>query len=430
MQSRIVGSPCTPGGRRAVGAGAGRWRSNRRIGVAVALLATAAYAQPSAPGLAVLSAAETARTTVVGRVVEVVRLDRTGYAATVQVERVLSGDARPGAAVRIGWEELGGARQPRLAAGQRVLIALDELPAGSLWRQRFPPDSHALTLAAHGDAWLADPPAADLDLLAAYLQLGPRPAAAARASALARIVSAGAPVLAAAALARLASMPDAETALDANASDLLMHTAADVQKPLTLRRDIITFAGRRRLTAATARLEVLSRGGPPLAASALVALGEIRGGLPPGEVEDLLDSQDAELRAVGARFASGAIAERRLPPLVRGDPVPLVRAAAAEALAGTRTAWGVDGAVPALADPDPVVRSSAAEALGALGAPVVPALDAVARTQPAAARGAITALARAGPTGVAAVRRLMDDHPDAHLRAFARLALGQGPRPH
>jgi HEAT repeat protein len=119
-----------------------------------------------------------------------------------------------------------------------------------------------------------------------------------------------------------------------------------------------------------------------------------------------------------------------LPVLVREDPAPAVRAAAAAALAGTRTLWGVDAAVPALADPDPVVRTTAAQALGALGPPVVPTLEKVARTRPDAARGAITALTLAGPQGIAVVSRMADDHPDERLRDFCKLALGKGPPAH
>jgi hypothetical protein len=36
----------------------------------------------------------------------------------------------------------------------------------------------------------------------------------------------------------------------------------------------------------------------------------------------------------------------------------------------------------------------------------------------------------AGPQGVAVVRQLAEDHPDTRLRAFARLALGHGPKAH
>jgi HEAT repeat protein len=119
-----------------------------------------------------------------------------------------------------------------------------------------------------------------------------------------------------------------------------------------------------------------------------------------------------------------------LPGLVRRDPAPAVRAAAAIALADTHTAWGLDAALPALADSDPQVRSAAAQALAALGANAVPTLDRVARTRPAEARGAITALSLAGPTGLAAVRRLAVELADERLRDFARLALGEGPHAH
>jgi hypothetical protein len=86
--------------------------------------------------------------------------------------------------------------------------------------------------------------------------------------------------------------------------------------------------------------------------------------------------------------------------------------------------------VPALGDADPSVRSAAATTLGALGDHVVPTLERVARTQPAEARGALTALALAGPNGEAALRRLSAELPDERLRDFARLALGQGPHTH
>ena len=398
--------------------------------VALALIGAAAHAQPSAAGSALLPAAETARATVAGRVADVKRLDRAGYAATIQVDRVLSGAVQPGQSLRIGWEELFPARPPRLADGQRVVLALDDLPQTSLWRQRFPDGDSVFAIAAHGDAWLVDPRAGDLDLLAAYAELGARPPSAARATALSRIAAGATPVLADAAVARLESLPDAHSGLDAAAVERLMRTAADAQKPLPLRRDIVALAGHARLSAATGVLESLAQPGAPLEAAALTALAEIRGGLPSTQVEALLERKDAAVRAVGARFATGALAERLLPSLARQDPSPLVRAAAAAALAETHTLWGVDGAIPALADSDPLVRSTAARALGALGNSVVATLDTVARTQPAAARGAITALTLAGPTGVAAVRRMTTDHADERLRDFARLALGEGPPAH
>src|SRR5262245_7752204 len=397
--------------------------------LAAVFAASAALAQPSVPGRALLPAAETARATVVVRVDEVTKLDRSGYAADVQVERAVSGTAQPGTALRIGWEELAMKPAPRLRVGQHALIALDDLPQGSLWRQRFPAGTAALAIAAHGDAVIVEPASNDVHLIAAYLQRGSAAPASARASALVRVVVAASPLLAGAAIARLGGLPNLGGALDPSSTTQLLDAAGEAGKPLPLRREIIALVGQARLAVAAPHLERLAQRDAPLEAEALTALGQIRG-LPAAQVEELLDRQQAALRAVGARFATGSLAERRLPQLLRQDPDPAVRAAAATALAATHTLWGLDDAIPALADPDPQVRSAAAQALGALGAPAIPTLETVARSQPDAARGAITALALAGPQGVAVVRQLAEDHPDTRLRDFARLALGHGPKAH
>jgi hypothetical protein len=389
-----------------------------------------AAAQASAPGRALLPAAETGRSTVVGRIADVTHLDRSGYSATLTPERVIGGIPPSNGALRIAWEELAGARPVRFDAGQRVLVVLEPLPHGSLWRQRFPDESAALAVAAEGDAFLVEPEPRDLDALAVYLRLGPHASPAARASGLARLVGDGGPRVADAALARLAAARELQAAIDPAAAALLLRVAEDSQAPLSLRRDIVAFAGHARLVAAVPQLEALARPGGALEPAALTALGEIRGGLSAEQAESLLDNPAPALREVGARFATGALAERRLPGLARRDPAAGVRAAAATALVRTRTKWGLDAAIPVLADPDPQVRSATAAALGGLGDPAVPTLESVARTQPAEARGAITALSLSGPAGIAAVRRLATDLPDPQLRAFARLALGQGPRAH
>ena len=393
----------------------------------IALGSALSHAQPSAPSSALLAAAETARLTVAGRVSDVTRLDRSGYAATIVVDRVLAGKAQAGESLRIGWEELS-ERPPRFADRQRIVVALDDLPQASLWRQRFP--TGGLVVASRADASLVEPSAIDLELLAAYLQPSAKSSATARGTALSHIAASGSPVLAEAAVARLTSLSNPAAALDGTAVAALMRTASDSNKPLPLRRGIIALTGRARMSAAASGLEALARPGAPLESEALTALGEIRGGLPDTQVERLLERSQPDVRAVGARFASDSLAERRLPLLVRTDPAPTVRAAAAATLAVTRTLWGVDGAVPALSDSDPSVRSAAAQALGGLGPPVVPTLEKMARTRPEAARSAITALTLAGPQGIAVVRRMADDHADERLRDFARLALGKGPPAH
>jgi hypothetical protein len=386
-----------------------------------------ARAQPSAPGRALLGAAERASATVVGRVSDVNRIDGSGYAATLHVERVLAGAAPD--AQRIGWEELAPSRPPRLAEGQRVLLALDDLPTSSLWRRRFPA-ADARVIAAAGDALLVDPSAADCDGLRADLALGRTAPVRVRAPALAALAADATLPLAAAAIDALARMAGVAAALDAEAARRLMERARDSGQPVALRRQIVRLTGTARMTAAVPQLEALARPGSGIAPDALRALAAIGDGLPADRVDALLARPEPDLRAVGAECASAAIAEQQLTALVRTDPSPAVRAAAAERLAATRTRWGVDGAVAALADADPSVRGAAAQALAALGAAAVPTLASVARTRPAEARGAIAALAMAGPPGLGAVEQLATDLTDPRLRDFARLALGRGPAPH
>lgn len=393
------------------------------------LLAGAAVAQPSAPGAPLLAALETAPVAALGRVGEVQAIDASGYTALLTVLRPLRGTSSE-ARLTVLWEELARGRPTRLANGQTVLVALVDPPAGSLWRQRGRDRPDARVIAANGDALLHAPPARDVDLLAAYALLPADAAPARRAAALLDLAASASPPLAEAAVERLTAVPTLSAALPDPGLLALLATATDTQRPRALRAAIVALAGAARRPATRPALERLATPGSDLEADALRALAAVDGGLPAARAEALLERPEPALRAVGARFASGNAGERRLPALVRSDPDPGVRAAAATALAATRTAWGVDGCLPALADPDSSVRAAAASALGAIGAPVVETLANVARTRPAEARGALTALALAGPTGEAALRRLSVELPDPHLRDFARLALGQGPHAH
>lgn len=399
------------------------------IGGAGLLLAGAAAAQSTPAGAALLAALDTAPVVALARVGDVRATDASGYAAPLVVVRPLRGSAAA-ARLTVVWEELARGRPPRLAAGQTVLVALADVPGGSLWQQRRRDHPAARTIAGNGDAVLHDPPARDVALLAAYAALPAEAAPTPRAAALLALASGASPPLATAAVERLARSP----ALTATLSDTdlvgLLATAADTSRPRALGAAVVALAGSATRPATRAPLERLAQPGSDLEAEALTALAAFDGGLPPARAEALLDRAEPALRALGARFASGSAVERRLPALVRADPDPRVRAAAARALAATRTTWGVDGCLPALADHDPAVRAAAADALGALGAPVVATLEDVARTRPAEARGALAALALAGPSGEQALRRLSVELPDPHLRDFARLALGQGPHAH
>ncbi len=393
------------------------------------LLAGAVVAQPNAEVAPLLAAIESAPVTVLARVDAAKSVDISGYVATLTVLQPLRG-AAAGAPITVLWEELSRGRPARLANGQTVLVALVELPTGSLWRQRAADHPGARTIAGSGNALVHDPSPRDVQLLTQYAALAPDAEPALRASALLGIAGTASPAIAVAALERLRRVPALTAAIPDKGLVALLETASDGARPPALRVAIVELAAVARRPATRPALERLARPGSALEPEALTAIAAAAGGLPPARAEALLDRPEAAVRAVGARFVSGNAVERRLPALVRSDPDARVRAAAAVALAATHTAWGVDGCVPALADPDPSVRSAAAEALGALGAPVVSALEDVARTNPEAARGALTALALAGPTGEQALRRFSTELQDPKLRAFARLALGQGPKAH
>ncbi|MEO8602113.1 MAG: HEAT repeat domain-containing protein, partial [bacterium] len=416
--------------RRASTAPRRGWRVLALCAGLLAALPALAVAQPSAPGLPLLASAERAPLVVVGRLDDVAPLDASAFAASLRVTRVLRGDTKPGATLTIAWEEPGRPRTPRLAAGQTVLVALEVLPSQSLWRARAQTRPGLRLIAGNGDAFWPAPAAPDVGVLAAYLALPANASAAARASALARLCDKGSDVLTTAGIAHLAASPALTGALDARATATLMHVAGEARRALNVRRAVVVLAGNARLAAAAAALERLTAPANPLAAAALTAVAQIRGGLPPAQVQDLLEQSNAQLRAVGARYATGGLAERRLPALARADSAPEVRIAAIAGLTAAHTVWGVDGCLPALADADPSVRSAAARALGGLGAAAVPALEDAARGVPALAPGAVAALALAGPSGAAALRRLAQNGPNESLRALARLALGKGPDEH
>ena len=376
-----------------------------------------------------LAAIDAAPVVALVRVGETRQSDPSGWSARLTIVRPLRGGAA-GDQLAVVWEEVARGRPPRLSSGQEVLVALAPAPSGSLWRQREQAVPGALALAGDGEALLAAPSRRDVELLAILTALPAAASPADRAAALADLALGGSPPLALAALARLSAEAPLAAALAEARLVALATAAGDAQRPQSVRVALVSAAGAMRRPAARPPLLAHATPGNPLEAPALLALASIDGGLPADQAAALLDRDDPALRAIGARFASGNAVARRLPALVRGDPDPRVRAAAATALAATRTVWGVDGCLPALADRDPTVRAAAASALGALGANAVPTLERVARTQPAEARGALAALALAGPTGADALRRLSAELPDEELRAFARLALGQGPHAH
>ena len=159
----------------------------------------------------------------VGTVGPAVRLDARGLAAALVVERVLAGAIRPGSHQRIAWEEISPQRASRFPECARLVVALEPLPSGSLWRTRFP-DGEAWVVAARGNAFLREPDTATLDALAAYLALeSPARSDSAGASALLALAADGHPSLAAAALSKLDAIPE----LDARIAEGRRRLGAD-----------------------------------------------------------------------------------------------------------------------------------------------------------------------------------------------------------
>jgi hypothetical protein len=362
---------------------------------------------------------------VVGRTLAPHPLDVHGWAARFVVEQALRGAAAPGDSFEIGWEELASGRAPRFTPGGLALVALEPLPPGSLWHQRFPQPG-ALVVATEGEAFLRDPDAATVALLGRWSQVaraereGP-----AGVRALSALWAGATPRVAEDALAALNEIPGLAAKVEDESLERFASGLLDDSRPLALREGLLRLAAQRQLAALRPTIERLARRGDPLEAPALDALGALDGGLPPIRVAALLARPEPAVRAAGARHARGAQLER-VAGLVKSDPAPEVRAAAIATILSQRGARGFDVAGQGLFDPDPAVRAAAAGALGALGTAAVPGLLALVKDRSAKAAAApIAALLLAGSDGRAAVQTISETNPDPEVRKVARLALGQ-----
>ena len=356
------------------------------------------------------------------------QLDQHGYAAELEVERVVAGDpALAGQRLRIGWEELAPRRRPRFEEAGRILVALDPLPTWSLWRQRFP-EGGAWAVAERGQAFLRDPDAATATHLARYLSLpGSERDGAPGVEALIALVAGAHPDVAGAALVRLRRAPGLAKRMSEAARAQLGAALRDATRPRELRAAALELVGARELEALRPVVAELAAPGSALEAPATAALAELDGGLALERVESLLRSADPALRVVGVRHARGTVAEGRLSSLIRTDPDPEVRKAAVRSIVAWRGEAALGDAEAALFDAEPSVRAVAAQAIGAVGEPAVPRLRGLleGRGMPDAA-APIAALRFAGPAGMAALQEVAQSHPDEKVRAVARLALGQG----
>ncbi len=405
-----------------------------RHGAALALAAAlgpavpvAADPPPAAGGAALVRAAEAGGLVVVGTVRGTRAVDLHGWTATIDVERSVVGPAAPGDSIGVAWEERARSRPPRLPDGGRALVALSALPETTLWLARFPAPPRPLVVSSGGEAFLRDPDAATADLLEGWAKLGASEReGSAGVGALAALWAGAHPSVAEGALARLAEIPGLADKLHADAAARLAAGLSIDTRPIVLRRAALQLAGDRRLGALREAIESLTRPGHPLEAPALDALAHLDAGLVPERVERLLTRPEAALRVVGVRWARGAqlgAAAR----LVKEDPSPEVRAAAVASLVDQQGFVAFEAASPALFDASADVRAAAAKRIGGLGATAVPALVALVESRGMPEAGApLAALALAGPEGRAAAERVATEHPDARVRAAARLALGMG----
>jgi hypothetical protein len=383
---------------------------------------------PAAGGVHLFQALERSQAPVVATVRERRALDAESFAAVFEVELVLAGELARGTRLPVAWEELSRGRPPRFADGERVLVALEPLAGGSIWRQRIPdPAALAATfsVAEQGDAFVRSPSTGEAQLALHFLALPPElrdgnPGAAH----LVRLAQSGSPGLAGAALERLARVPGLDRVLDPTSADRLV--AVLLREPPLLREAALALVEQQRLESLRAPLSRLAAPDASGPAPVYEAIARLDGPLSAPLTAALLGRDtSADHRLVGARHAAPDAAER-LARLVRLDPAPAVRAAAVERLVEIGGVGEIDRVLFALGDPEQEVRARAMLAIGELGGDAVPALRRVADSgQPEAARTAVGALEATGPEGMRALAEIADTHPDESVRQLARIALGR-----
>jgi hypothetical protein len=404
----------------------------------VLLAASAAAATPTppvdkpraAPG-ALLAPAETASHVVLGTVGALRALDAQGWSAELAVERALAGGSAPGAKLRIAWEELAPSRAVRFAQGERVLLALEPLPNGSLWMKRFP-RRDAWAVAGRGEAFAREPAPATLDAIAGYLRL-PRTARAGSpgVTALAQVARAAELRAALEALDLLAARPALGPQLVPAGRDALAALLLDPARSDEVRASALALTARRRLRALEPELRKLSaEGGRALAPLAVEALAAI-GALSPEEARRYGASNDPRMRAAILRGAPASFDAAKLETLARRDADAGVRGAALEALARREGARAAGAAVDALFDADADVQAAALRVLPAFPAESAALLRARAFGPRAgdagAARPALAGLSLLGRDGAAVLREIERDHPNEEVRRLAQFLLGRTP---
>jgi len=385
-------------------------------------------AGPAAEGTALVEALEAAPLALVGTIEGRSALDATGWRADVAVEQVLVGSAGS-ATVVIAWEELAPSRPPRFGRGERVLLALEPLAGGSLWRKRFPDPQQLLAahaVAQRGTAFLRRPSLGSVSILQHYLSLPAalRGSPAGQRHLLALAADAERPLAVSA--ARRVSELRGDGALGAGDAGLVLRALARGASDPELASALLIWIERRQPLGLAPALDaaLAAPGGAP--ATFVQARGLLGDGLPAERERALLASPSPEQRAAAAGVA-GPAQRDRLADLVRRDPAPEVRTAALRRLARLDGPASLETVLDAFDDRETSVRNAAALQAAAFGPEVVPRLLDVAQQRPwPASQAAVRALRTANvPEARAALAQLADEHPDQRVRALASVALGR-----
>lgn len=400
---------------------------------AASLPAPGRPATSAAGGVAILASAARAQAVVVGTVTQPSRVDVSGWRAELRIDTALSGSLALGDVVTLAWEELSPSRAVRFGDGVRVLVVLDALPTQSLWRKRFPARDQSrpvLVVAAHGEAFLVRPDGPTVYALQHYLALTQRARAEGPGTRwLAELARVATPSLAREALALLVAEPGRLDDVSEEGGAALLATARGAQRDADLRGGALRLAARHRIAGTREVALELGAPGSSTRVDAFRALAMLPDGLTPEESERLLDETDPALRVVGLEIAGRRLPRARVVRLLR-DADPAVRVAAGRAVLGREDA-GIADVVALLDDPDASVRTGIAESIGGRGADAIPPLRAVVDGgSERAALAAILGISRAGPGAAAALGEIAEKHPNASVRAFAKLGLGEAPSSH
>lgn len=397
------------------------------LGLGAAAAAEPPAPRPAAEGTALIEALEASPLGVVGTIEGCSALDARGWRASVAVESALVGSAEAGQRVVIAWEELVGSRPPRFANGDRVLLALEPLVAGSLWRKRLDPKQlqSVFGVAQRGAAFLRTPAPGSVSILEHYLLLPAdlRSGPPGQRHLMALAADAQRP-LALSAARRLAALTGGAT-LGGEDAPLVLRALARADSDAELATPLLGWIERRQPAGIAPALDAALAAPTGAPATFVRARGLLGDGLPGERERALLASPSAALRAAAASVA-GPAQVTRLAELLRRDPAPEVRLAALRRLARLEGPAALESLLDAFDDADASVRNEAALHAAAFGPEVVPRLQDAAGWPWPAPQSAVLGLSHSNNDAARAVLvKLAAEHPDVRVRTLAEIALGR-----